>query len=331
MKPGSATSTAILTSILAQLWWTTVCIAQALEPDLYPSKPVRIIVPTVAGPPPDVVARLLAEKLAAAFDRPVIVENRPGAIGSIGLNIVAHAPADGHTLGLIAMPYVVAPSLLSRMPFDIARDLAPIAMINWSYTLLAVRSASAVRSVPQLVALAKERPSAMKYSSGGNGTPPHLAGALFAREAGIDVLHIPYKGSPAGVVALVAGEVDMAFGPVAALSPHMESGKLRAIATAAPMRLQAHSEIPTLKELGYAAVEVSDWQGIVAPRETPREVIARLHAEIAKILASPQMRQRLNTIGMEAADLGPRAFAAHVLAETRRWNDLVRAMGIRAD
>lgn len=229
------------------------------------------------------------------------------------------------------MPYVVAPSLIARMPFDIARDLAPIAMLNWSYTLLAVRSTAAVRSVPELIASAQVEAGTMKYSSGGNGTPPHLAGALFAREAGIDILHVPYKGSPAGVAALVGGEVDMAFGPIAALSPHLESGKLRAIATAAPARLRGYPEIPTLKELGYAAAEVSDWQGIVGPIGTPREVIEQLHAQIAKILATPEMRERLNAIGMESSDLGPRAFAAHLRTEIKRWNDLVRTMGIKAD
>jgi tripartite-type tricarboxylate transporter receptor subunit TctC len=331
MNPSSAKRAVVLTAIAGWLWSATPCAAQSSEATPYPSKPVRLVVPTVAGPPPDVVARLLAEGLAAALDRPIVVDNRPGAIGSLGLKIVVNAPADGYTLGLIAMPYIVAPSLLARMPFDIGRDLAPIAMLAWSYTLLAVRSAAAVQSVPQLVVLAKERPGTMKFSSGGNGTPPHLAAALFAREARIDIAHIPYKGSPAGVTALVAGEVDMAFGPIAAMWPHMESGKLRALATAAPMRLKAYPDIPTLKELGYAAVQVSDWQGVVAPVATPPAVIARLHAEIAKILATPQMRERLRALGMEAAELGPRAFAAHLRSEISRWNDLVRVAGIKAD
>lgn len=318
-------------AVLISAWATTLCLAQSMDAPSYPSKPVRIIVPTVAGPPPDAVARLLAEKLTVAFGRSVIVDNRPGAIGTIGLDAVTKAPADGYTLGVIAMPYVVAPSLLAKMPFDIERDLAPVTMSNWSYALLAVRRASTVRSVSELVALAKARPGAMKFSSGGNGTPPHLAGALLARETGIDILHVPYKGSPAGVVALLAGEVDMAFGPIAALSTHLASGRLSAIATAAPYRLTQYPEIPTLKELGYPTVEISDWHGLVAPIATPRELIARLDSEFSKILSTTDIRDRLNALGMEVANLRSEAFAVHMRKEISRWNRLVHAAGIKAD
>ncbi len=322
---------AALALAVASLLTIASSMAQPRDLEPYPTKPIKLIVPTVPGPPPDVVARLLGEKLAAAFGRPVVIENRPGAIGTIGLNAVVKAPADGHTLGLIALPYIVAPSLLAKVPYDTERDLAPVAMINWSYALLVVTGASSVRSLADLVALANAKPGALKFSSGGNGTPPHLAGELFIREAGVKLTHIPYKGSPAGVIALLAGDVDLTFGPTATVSPHLKSGKLRALATAAPRRLTLHPEIPTLIELGYPALEVSDWQGVVAPARTHRYVIARLHAEIAKVLATPDFRERLNVLGMEAADLGPEPFAAHIHKEIRRWGSLVRAAGIKAD
>ena len=305
--------------------------AQAKDVEPYPSKPIKLIVPTVPGPPPDVVARLLGEKLAAAFGRPLVVENRPGAIGTIGLNAVAKASADGYTLGLIALPYIVAPSLLATVPYDTERDLAPVAMINWSYTLLAVTGASNVRSVADLVAVANAKPGTLKFSSGGNGTPPHLAGELFIRAAGVQITHIPYKGSPAGVMALLAGDVDLTFGATAMVSPHLKSGKLRALATVAPRRATLHPEIPTLIELGYAGLAVSDWQGVVAPAGTPRDVIARLHAEIVKLLVTPDFRERLHALGLEPSALGPELFAAHIQNEIHRWGRLVRAAGIRAD
>jgi tripartite-type tricarboxylate transporter receptor subunit TctC len=311
--------------------WPVASVAQPTDAAPYPSRPIRVVVPTVSGPPPDVVARLVAEKLATSLGRPVVVDNRPGAIGTIGLNVVAKASPDGHTLGVIAMPYVVAPSLLAKMPFDLERDLLPVTMINWSYTLFAVRAASGIDSVKDLVAAARAKPGALKFSSGGNGTPPHLAAALFAREAAIDVLHVPYKGSPAGVSALLAGEVDMAFGPIAALAPHLEAGRLKAIATAAPLRLRRYPHIPALREIGYPAVEVSDWQGIVAPAGTPAAIVARLHAELTKIVSASGMRERLDALGMEAAQLGPERFGAHLRKEAGRWNALVRATGIRAD
>jgi tripartite-type tricarboxylate transporter receptor subunit TctC len=278
-----------------------------------------------------VVARLLGEKLAGALGQPVVVENRPGAIGTIGLNAVAKAPADGHTLGLIALPYIAAPSLLANVPYDTERDLAPVTLITWSYTLLAVSAASSVRSVADLVALANAQPGALKFSSGGNATPPHLAGELFIREAGVKITHIPYKGSPAGVIALLAGDVDLTFGATGTVSPQLKSGKLRALATAAPRRLALHPEIPTLIELGYPALEVSDWQGVVAPAGTHRDVIVRLHAEIVKVLATADFRERLNALGLEASGLGPEPFAAHIHKEIHRWGNLVRAAGIKAD
>ena len=306
-------------------------VAQAKDTEPYPRKPIKLIVPTVPGPPPDVVARLLGDKLSGALGQPVVVENRPGAIGTIGLNAVVKSAPDGYTLGLMSLPYAIAPSLLAQVPYDTEKDLAPVTLTNWNHPILAMRADSPVRSVPDLVALAKARPGELKYASSGNGTPPHLAGELFKREAGVTITHIPYKGPSPAVVALLAGEVELTIAATSVLSPHLKSGKLRALATVALRRLAKYPDIPTLVELGYPELGITDWQGIVAPAGTPRDVIARLHAEIMKVLAAADFSQRLEVLGLEAAGLGPERFAAHMHKEIQRWSKLVRDTGIKAD
>jgi tripartite-type tricarboxylate transporter receptor subunit TctC len=300
----------------------------ASQPAVFPDRPVKLIVPTVPGPPPDVVARLVAEKLSARLAHPVVVENRPGAVGSIGLQAVARAPADGYTLGLLAMPYVVAPSLLPQVPYDIERDFAPVALINWSYAVLAVPAASPAHSLDELIAEAKARPGGLKYASSGNGTPPHLAGEMLKRSAGIELMHVPYKGTPASITALLSAEVDFAFVAPGPLGPHVAAGRVRLLATPAPRRLAAYPDLPTLSELGHA-VEVSDWQGIVAPSGTPAARIKRLHDEIHGVVL--ELSDRLRAIGMEPADLGPEEFRQLVRSENAKWRRVVRESGIRID
>jgi tripartite-type tricarboxylate transporter receptor subunit TctC len=305
--------------------------AHATESLHYPVKPVRLIVPTVPGSPPDVVARIVSERLAAALGQAVVTENRPGAAGTIGLGAVAKAAPDGHTLGVMGLAYIGAPSPAGGMPYDIERDLLAVVPMNWHYTLFAVPASSAAGSVAEFVALAKARPGLLKFSSGGNGTPPHLAGELFKRQAGVDLLHIPYKGAPPSVAALIAGEVDMTISSTGALAPHLRSGRLRALATAAPQRIGAFPELPTLAELGYPDVVMADWQGIVAPAGTPQAVVRRLHAEVSRIMASENVRQRLASIGMEPASASPEEFGAHIRSELRKWATLVREAGIKSD
>jgi tripartite-type tricarboxylate transporter receptor subunit TctC len=319
----------ITTLITATLVAALATQAQAAAP--YPAQPVRLIVPGAPGTAPDLISRILAERLTRALGQPVVVENRVGAIGTIGLHAVARAAPDGYTLGVLAMPYVVAPSLLPQVPYDTEKDLAPVTLVSWNYAVLTVPSTSPARSVADLVTLAKAQPGLLKFASPGNGTPPHLAGELLMREAGGTMTHIPYKGAAPAVTAVFTGEVDMYFGQPASLAPHLKSGKLRALATAAPQRLAAYPDLPTLVELGYPTVRLSDWIGIVAPAGTPAEVIRRLHAELTKILATPEVRQRLEASGMEAAGSGPEEFSALISSELRRWAKLVREIGIKAD
>jgi len=296
----------------------------------YPTKPIRIIVATPPGSPPDAVARILGERLAVPLGQPVVIENKPGATGMIGLEALTRSAADGYTLGILSMPFLVNAFLVPKMPFDIERDLAPVTLTNWNYQVLAVRSAS-FRSVADLITAARAKPGVLNFASGGNGTPPHLAGELFKRTAGVDIIHIPYKGALEGVSAVLAGDAAMMIGAAGAISPHVKSGKLRALATSAPQRIAAYPDLPTFAELGYPEVQLRDWQGIVAPAGTPKDLIARLHAEIAKAAATPDARRRFEALGMEVADIGPEEFRAHIRSELHRWAKGVRDVGIKPD
>lgn len=303
----------------------------AAWPQAYPVKPIRIFVSTGPGAPPDVMARLLGEKLAGSLGQPIIVENRPGASGTIGMNAVAKASPDGYTLGIFSMGYTTAPSLVKPMPYDTEKDLSTVTLLAKDSNLLVVPSGSSEKSVADLVAAAKAKPGALKFSSGGNSTPAHLSGELFKREAGIDITHIPYKTPPAGAAAVLAGEVDMMFGATVAVAPHIKSGKLRVLATSTPQRIPAYPDVPTLVELGYTNAVISNWSGIVAPAGTPKDVIERLHVEIQKVLAMPETRQRLEGLGVEASPGRPEEFAALMRSELQRWNKLVRDAGIKQD
>ncbi len=309
---------------------TAAVLVTATSEAAYPDRPIKLIVPAVPGTAPDVLSRLISDRLAIALGQPIVVENRPGAIGTIGLAAVAKSPPNGYSLGVLNVPYIVAPSLLAQMPFDIERDLQPVSLMAWNYGVLVVPAASPVHSVADLVRMAKLKPGDLKYSSPGNATPPHLAVEFFKRAAGIDLTHIPYKGAAAATAALMTGDVDIYFASPGVIAQLVKAGKLRTLATAAPRRLIGHPELPTFAELGYA-VEISDWQGLVAPAGTPTEVTARLHAEITKILADPDLRARLQVLGMEPGDLGPQQFAPHVRSEMKRWAKLVRDPGVKAD
>lgn len=296
----------------------------------FPHRPVRLLTGAPPGTPGDVVARIVAEPLAARLGQPVIVENRPGAINTLALAAVARAEPDGHTLGVLGMPSTVAPSLLASMPYDTARDLAPVRQLSWVSNVLVVRPSSQWRSVAELVAAAKARPRELAYASGGNGTPAHLAAALFSQRAGLELRHVPYKGVVAGVAAVMGEQVDLMIAVAPAALANIRAGKLRALATPAPSRLAALPEVPTLAELGYA-VEVRDWHGVVAPRGTPRPVIERLESTLAAVLALPDVKERLARVGLEPAESSADAFASHIRAEVLKWARVVSDAGIKPD
>ncbi|MBI3374551.1 MAG: tripartite tricarboxylate transporter substrate binding protein [Betaproteobacteria bacterium] len=317
--------------VVATLFGLAAFAANPQDRAPYPAKPVKLIVNTLPGSPPDVLARLLGDKLASSLGQAVVIENRTGGIGMIGLNAVAKAPPDGYTLGILTLPNIVGPSLIARMPFDIEKDLTPVSLFARDANLLVVPSGAPARSVAELIALAKAQPGVLKFASGGISTPAHLAGELFKREAGVDIVHIPYNSAVLGASAVLTGDVDMMFGATLAVSPHVKSGKLRALATTAARRIPAYPDVSTLVELGYANVAFSGWFGVVAPAGTPKETVTRLHLEIRKFGALQETRQRLEAIGLESTEAGPEEFAAYMRSELRRWNKVVRDAGIKAD
>ena len=313
--------------LLIALMLATAPAAAQIE---YPNKPLRLIAGYAPGTPGDVAARILSEPLAALLGQPVVIENRAGAIGTIGLGTVAKATPDGHTLGTVTLPTTVAPSLLPKMPYDTVRDLAPVRQLAWVSNVLVVRPAAPFRTVQELVATAKARPQELTFASGGNGTPAHLSAELFRLSAAIEMRHVPYQGAVAGVSAVMGEQVDMMFAIAPAVIGHIRAGKLRALATPAPSRLPVLPEVPTLAELGYA-VDVRDWIGIVAPAATPKQIIARLDSAFATVLAQKQVKERLAAAGFEPAESSADAFGTHLRAELQRWARVVNEAGIRPD
>ena len=306
--------------------------APAYSQPAYPLRPVHVVAPVPPGSPPDVVARLLAERLAPALGQPVVVDNRPGASGTIGLDLVAKAAADGYTLGILSMPVTIVPNLLPRMPFDVAKDLAPVRQVVWAGTVLVVRSESPYRSVEDVVALAKKTPGQLTFASGGAGTPSHIAGELLRQSIGTEIRHVPYKGAPEGVSAVMGGHVTMMFAAAGAVAPHVSAGRLRALAVPTPMRLAALPDIPTMGEMGFPHFDVRDWLGVVVPAGTPAEIVGRLSKEIHRIATMEEVKGRFRQLGMDAVEKStPEHFGALIRTETSRWAKFVQHAGIKAD
>jgi len=298
----------------------------------YPDKPIRLIVSGAPGTPPDALARIVAEQLTAGLGKPVLVENRPGGSGIVAMGSVAKAAPDGHTLATIGLPQIVAPSLMSEMPYDTVRDFAPVIQLTWSANVLVVRASSPLKTLAELLSVAKAKPGALTYASGGNGTPSHLASELLKRHAGIDVRHVPYKGIPAGLAAVMGEQVDVAFAGIATALPLLRSGRLRALATAGARRLPALPDVPTVAELGFAGYQQNEWYGVVAPAATPPQIIARLAAELARIVAAPEVQARLTHLGLYPVEnSSPEALGALIRSELPRWKEIVREAGIQAE
>lgn len=305
-----------------------MAVAAAAQPD-YPGKPIRAITGAPPGSPGDVAARIVSEPLGAVLGQPMVLEHRVGAMNTIALGAVAKANADGYTLGIITMPWTVTPHLL-KQPHDIVRDLAPVRQLAWVSNVLVVRSSAPFTTVRELVAAAKARPHELTFASGGNSTPAHLSGELLRLNAEIDMRHVPFKGAVAGVTAVMGEQVDMMFAIAPAVLPHIRAGRLRALATPAPLRLPALPDVPTLAELGYA-IDVRDWTGIVVPAGTPESVIARINSALAAVLAQKEVRERLAAAGFEPAESGPDAFGALIREEVKKWGRVVTAAGIKPD
>jgi tripartite-type tricarboxylate transporter receptor subunit TctC len=298
----------------------------------YPSRAVRIIVPFAPGGNVDLVARAVAQPLAERLGQQVIVDNRPGASGLVGTHLVAKSPADGYTLLAMANTFAVVPSLMSNPGYDPLKDFAAISLTCRVPQVLVVNPALPVRTVKQLVTLAKARPGEISYASAGTGGTGHMAAELFNRHAGLKMLHVPYKGNAQAIVDVISGQVTMMFDQVSTSAPHIRAGKLRALAVTSLERSRLFPELPTIDESGVRGFEDITFNGLVAPAGTPRDTVARLHAEIAKAVRVPALNKRFLERGVElAASASPDAFAAYIRAEFVKKAKLAREAGIKVE
>jgi len=284
------------------------------------------------GGPVDINARILAQKLSELWAKPVVVENVTGGGGNIATDRVVRSAPDGYTLLMATGAQIIMnPTLYGNLPFDPVRDLAPISQVSVATNILAVSNDVPARSVSELIALAKARPGKLTFASGGNGSTQRLAGELFKTMAGIDIVHVPYKGAAAAVPDLVSGRVTMFFGTVSVLLPLVRDGKLRGLAVTSARRSSAIPDLPTIAELGFQGFEATAWYGLMAPSGAPRPIIERIHSETVKVLSMPDVRAKFADLGMEVTGTSPEEFARIIKEETPRWTKVIRDSGAKAD
>ena len=298
----------------------------------YPAKPVRVLAPFPAGSGVDIVARMIGQPLAELWGQAVVVDNRPGAGGTIACELVAKAVPDGHTLLLgNASTFAMAPSLYKKVNYDPVKSFAPITQVNTSTNILVVHPSVAATTIQAFIALAKAKPGTINYASAGSGTSPHLAAELFKSMAGVDLVHVPYKGSPQALTDLLGGQTQAMFASLVSAIPHVRQNRLRALGVTALQRSAALPEVPTINESGLRGYDVAVWMGIVAPAGTSPAVIAQLNRQIAAILKTPEIRERLSAQGLQASSNSPAEFAAYIAAEVPKWAKVIRQAGIIAD
>lgn len=298
----------------------------------FPNKPIKIVVPYPPGGFTDILGRLLAEKLQAALGQPVVVDNKGGGGSTIGTALVAAAPADGYTLLLVAPDLAINESLITtKLPYDARKSFAPVIQAAWSPLALVVHPSVQARSLAELMALAKANPGRINVASGGNGTGSHLALELLKTRAGIDLVHVPYKGVGPATSDLLGGQVAAMFIQYAVAKPHIEAGRLRILATPSGKRSATMPNVPTMAESGLPGFDVQPWFGLVAPAGTPTPIVARLYAASARAMQSPEVEAKLASLGAAPATLGPAEFAAFIDSEVTRWAEVVRVSGAKVE
>ena len=298
----------------------------------YPTRPVRFVVGFLLGGPSDTIARVLAGNLGEGLGQPVIVDNRAGAGGNLSTEIVANAQPDGHTLLLgTGSALVTAPILGQKIGFDPDRDFQAVTKLGDSMSILCAHPSLKVSNVQELIALAKAKPGEINYASSGVGVSNHLAAELLSHMAGIRMTHVPFKGSGAALPALIGGQVHMGFGPLLPAIPHVKAGRLKALGVSGIKRSPAAPDIPTVAEQGLKGFEVNSWYGLFVPAKTPKPVVARLHQEFARVLALPEVKERLANQGVEVASSTPEQLNAVVRAERKLWSNVIKAAGIKVN
>ena len=297
----------------------------------YPTRPVKIIVPFAVGGPADVYARFLGAKLQESLGQPFIIENRPGAGAVTGTDAVAKAAPDGYTLLLMSNAHTVNETLIPNKPYALQRDFAPIAPINYSDLVLVVNPAVAANTLPEFIALAKAQPGKLNYASSGPGTPYHMAGELFKAMAGVDIVHVPYKESSGARTGVLGGQVEMMFDAVTTMSEQAKAGKVKALATSGKARSSVMPNVPTVSEAGVPGYEAVIWLGLMAPKGTPPAIVSRLNAEVAKIVAKPEVRAEWAKQGAVGMTMTPEEFSRYVGDDIVKWEKVIKVSGAKVD
>ena len=315
-------------------WVAALALVAASVPasaQAYPHKTIRMIVPFPAGGPTDIIARSVGQKLTESTGQAVVIDNRGGSGGNIGTDIVAKSAADGYTLLMAIVSFAINPTLYSKLPFDPVRDFAPISRTGAATIIFVASPSLGAKSIKDLIALAKAKPREINFGSPGSGTPHHLAGELLKTAAGIDLIHIPYKGAAPAVADLLGGQVNTAFVSLPAALPHVKAGKLIGLGITSPGRSAVAPELPTFAEAGLGGYALENWYGALAPAGTPREIVNKLNAEIVKALQLPDVKERLTSQGFETRTSTPDEFAAFIKSEIVKWAPIVKASGAKVD
>lgn len=295
----------------------------------YPARPVRWIVPFPPGGAADIVSRAIGVKLSETWGQQVVMDNRPGAGGNLGIEIASRASPDGYTLVIVPATFTTSPSLQRHLPYDPAKDFMPVTLASSSALILVVHPSLKAASVRELIALAKSRPGQLNYASSGIGASAHLAAELFKTMAGVNIVHVPYKGQPPAMLDLISGQVQMMFPNAPVALPHLRAGKLRALAVTTLKRSSILPELPTMAESGLAGFEVNQWSGLMVPAGTPKAIIAKLHDDIARALELPDVRKNLTSLGFDPVGSTPEEFSAYIRSEIRKWAKVIADAGIR--
>ena len=320
----------VLLAFLALALASTAASAQPAA-DTYPNKPIRFILPFPPGGGTDILGRVIAERLSASLGQPVVIENRGGAGGNVGAEAAAKSPPDGYTIVLVAPSLAISPSLYTKLNYDPVKDLAPVSLVGTVPNVLVVNPSVPAQNLAEFIALAKATPGGMNFGSGGNGTSNHLAGELFNIQAGVKLVHVPYKGVNLAMNDVLAGQIQMVVIGIPAALPFIRAGRLRALAVIAPQRVATLPEVPTVAEAGLANYEVTTWYGVLAPAGTPRPIIARLNVELARAMHAPELKERLAATGTEPRTSTPEEFGDYIRQEMAKWGKVVRDAGLKAE
>lgn len=328
MKRRSLLQTTLASAALLPLFGSAAAWAQ----DKWPSKPISYIVPFPAGGTTDILGRLIGQKLGAALGTTIVIENKGGAGGSVGSEVAARAPADGYTmLGGTISSHAINVSLYPKLGYDPIKSFSPVVLIGSNPVVLIVKADSPYKTLQDVLAAAKAKPKTISSASAGNGTSQHMTLELLGFKSGTQFVHVPYKGSGPAIQDVIGGQVDMMFDTTVVAGPHIQSGKVRAIAVSSAKRLESLPNVPTIAESGVPGFEVVSWQGIFVPAGVPKPIIDRLHTEIMKILQTPEMQDRLKGLGMQPSSMTPDQVAAFQKAEVEKWAQVIKAAGIKLE